>query len=69
MEVFTAYCESHTSQVPFHAVARLLRAITGVEGLDAQAARERVRVRVPTQTPRTCCSFMTCWASPIRMWS
>ena len=24
VEVFTAFCESHTSQVPFHAVARLL---------------------------------------------
>ena len=26
VEVFTAFCESHTSQLPFHAVARLLRA-------------------------------------------
>src|SRR5882757_7020289 len=26
VEVFTAFCESHASQVPFHAVARLLRA-------------------------------------------
>ena len=47
VEVFTAFCESHASQVPFHAVARLLRAATGVEGLDAQAARNRVRDRVP----------------------
>ena len=46
VEVFTAFCESHTSQVPFHAVARLLRAATGVEGLDGQAARDRVRDRV-----------------------
>ena len=30
VEVFTAFCESHTSRVPFHAVARLLRAATGV---------------------------------------
>ena len=36
VEVFTAFCESHTSQVPFYAVARLLRAATGVEGLDAR---------------------------------
>ena len=43
VEVFTAFCESHTSQVPFHAVTRLLRAATGVEGLDAQAARSRIR--------------------------
>src|SRR5271157_2447511 len=47
VEVFTAFCESHTSQVPFHAVARLLRAATGVDDLDAQAARDRVRARVP----------------------
>ena len=50
-EVFTAFCESHTSQVPFHAVARLLRAATGVEGLDAQTARDRVRERVPDADP------------------
>ena len=43
VEVFTAFCESHTSQVPFHAVARLLRAATGVEGHDAQAARDQLR--------------------------
>jgi adenylate cyclase len=47
VDVFTAFCESHTSQVPFHAVARLLRAATGVEGLDGQTARDRVRDSVP----------------------
>jgi hypothetical protein len=47
VEVFTAFWESHTNQVSFHAVARLLRAATGVEGLDGQAARDRVRARVP----------------------
>jgi AAA ATPase domain/Adenylate and Guanylate cyclase catalytic domain len=51
VEVFTAFCESHTSQVPFHAVARLLRAATGVEGLDGQEARDRVRDRVPDADP------------------
>jgi class 3 adenylate cyclase len=51
VEVFTTFCESHTSQVPFHAVARLLRAATGVEGLDAQAARDRLRSRVPDADP------------------
>ena len=51
VEVFTAFCESHTSQVPFHAVARLLRAATGVEDLDGQAARDRVRDRVPDADP------------------
>ena len=51
VDVFTAFCDSHTSQVPFHAVARLLRAATGVEGLDGQAARDRVRDRVPDADP------------------
>ena len=51
VEVFTAFCESHTSQVPFHAVARLLRAATGVEGLDGQTARDRVRNRVSDADP------------------
>ena len=51
VDVFTAFCESHTSQVPFHAVARLLRAATGVEGLDEQTARDRVRDRIPEADP------------------
>ena len=51
MQVFTAFCESHTSQVPFHAVTRLLRAAFGVEGLDGQTARDRVRDRVPDADP------------------
>ena len=51
VEVFSTFCESHTSQVPFHAVARLLRAATGVEGLDGQTARDQVRDRVPYADP------------------
>jgi predicted ATPase len=51
VEVFTAFCESHTNQVHFHAVARLLRAATGVEGLDGQTARDRVHDRVPDADP------------------
>jgi class 3 adenylate cyclase len=51
VDVFTAFCESHTNQVPFHAVARLLRAANGVEGLDGQTARDRVRDRVPDADP------------------
>ena len=47
VEVFTGFCESHTSQVPFHAVARLLRAITGIKGLDPDAARARIRAQFP----------------------
>jgi class 3 adenylate cyclase len=51
VEVFTAFCESHTSQVPFHAVARLLRAITGIKGLDPQGARARIRAQFADAEP------------------
>ncbi len=51
VDVFTAFCESHTSQVPFHAVARLLRAATGVAGLDGQTAREQVHDRLTDADP------------------
>jgi class 3 adenylate cyclase len=51
VDVFTAFCESHTSQVPFHVVARLLRAAFGVESLDAEAARAQVRARVRDADP------------------
>ncbi len=51
VEVFTAYCESHATDIPFHVVAQLLRAATGVRGLDRSAARERVRSRVPDADP------------------
>ena len=46
VEVFTAFCESHASQVPFHAAARLLRVAFGVDDLDGQVARDRVRAQV-----------------------
>ena len=67
VDVFTTFCESHTSHIPFHAVARLLRAAIGVEGHDAQAARDQLRERSLMPTRRTCCYWMTCWASAILM--
>jgi class 3 adenylate cyclase len=45
IDVFAASCESHTSQIPFHAVGRLLRAVTGIKGLDPAAARALMRAR------------------------
>ena len=46
VQVVTGFCESHTNEIPFHAVAGLLRAATGVAGLDAQSARARIRAGV-----------------------
>jgi class 3 adenylate cyclase len=51
VEVFSAYCESHASDIAFHVVARLLRAAIGVRGLDGPAARDRVRSRVLDADP------------------
>ena len=45
VQVFTTYCESHSSDIAFHAVTGLLRAGLGIEGLDAKAARAGLRVR------------------------
>jgi predicted ATPase len=51
VEVFTAYCESHATDIAFHVVARLLRAATGVGDLDGPAARAQVRARAPDAEP------------------
>ena len=42
VEVVWAFCESHASDIPFHAVARLLRAGSGMADLDGEHARARV---------------------------
>jgi len=51
VEVFTAYCEPHATDIAFHVLARLLRAATGVRDLEGRAARDRVRSRVPDADP------------------
>jgi hypothetical protein len=51
VEVFTGYCQSHTSDIPFYAVARLLRAASGLRGLDDTAARAQVRAQAPDADP------------------
>ena len=51
VDVFTAFCESHATDIAFHVVARLLRAAAGVSDLDGPAARDRVRSRVPDADP------------------
>ena len=45
-QVFTTQCESHTSGIPFHAVAGLLRDIFAMTGLTADAARLTVGERL-----------------------
>ena len=40
VEAFITFCESHTSQIPFHAIARLWWEAFGVAGLDTRVARD-----------------------------
>ena len=51
VEVFSAFCESHTREIPFHVAARLLRAAAGITDLDDEAARTRVHAQVPDADP------------------
>ncbi|HTQ16265.1 ATP-binding protein [Mycobacterium sp.] len=51
VQVSATYCESHTSDVPFHAVTALLRSALGVEGLEHEAARAQVRARIGPADP------------------
>jgi class 3 adenylate cyclase len=52
VEVFFTFCESHASDVPFRVVARLLRAVGELSGLDDQTARARARARFPDADPQ-----------------
>ena len=63
VEVFPTSASPTPVEVPFHAVARLLRAAFGVE-TDGALPATGCATRFPTPTPRTGCSSMTCWASP-----
>ena len=50
VEVFWTFCESHSSDVPFQAVTRLLRVGSGINDLDDAAARLRLRETAPVDT-------------------
>jgi len=51
VEVFSTFCESHATDVPFRVVVRLLRAVLRISGLDDQSARARVRAVMPDADP------------------
>lgn len=52
IELFSAACESHATDIPFHEVARLLRAIGGFSGLGNETARAQVRAQFPEADPQ-----------------
>jgi adenylate cyclase len=49
--VFSTHCEPLESDIPFHVAARLLRAAIGVDDLNTDAARSRVRDRYQNAEP------------------
>ena len=51
-EVFSTFCESHATEIPFRVVARLLRAVGQISGLDGLAARGRLRERFLDADPQ-----------------
>ncbi|WP_176234696.1 adenylate/guanylate cyclase domain-containing protein [Mycobacterium simiae] len=46
-EVYVTYCESHTREIPFHVISRLLGSVFGLGGLTLEVARARVRAAIP----------------------
>lgn len=55
VEVFTTYSESHTHDVAFHVVARLLRAVFDLVDAGPDAARKIVRDRILDANPEDLC--------------
>jgi class 3 adenylate cyclase len=51
VSVFSTFCESHASQIPFYAAARLFRDSVRITGLDDTAARARLRSELPAADP------------------
>jgi adenylate cyclase len=49
--VFGTYCESHTSDIPFHVLARLLRAAMGIDEDEDDAAQALAHVQFPDASP------------------
>ncbi len=45
--VFSTYCESHTAEIPFNVVSRLLRSVFGVGEMTPEIARTHVRGQIP----------------------
>lgn len=52
LEVVWTFCESHASELPFHAVSTLLRASIGVTDMSGEEARTRVREHVRHADPQ-----------------
>ncbi len=47
VSVYSTFCESHATEIPFHAVGRLLRGVFGADELGEEGARAQTRARAP----------------------
>jgi class 3 adenylate cyclase len=50
--VFSTFCESHATDIPFHVVARLLRSVGQLSALGDQAARAQLRTQFSGADPQ-----------------
>ncbi|RDH78885.1 cyclase [Mycolicibacterium moriokaense] len=51
IDIAWTFCESHASDISFHAISELLRASSGVADLEGESARLRLREAVPESDP------------------
>jgi adenylate cyclase len=51
LPVYTTYCESHATDVPFRVITRFLRAVMGIDELDRDAARLLAHDQFPDANP------------------
>jgi adenylate cyclase len=51
VSVYTTYCESYATDIPFNVVARLMRATTGTAGMSSDRVRDEIRARLPKAEP------------------
>lgn len=52
LEVFSSFCESHATDIPFRVMERLLRSVSQTNGLGDEAARQRVQEGMPDADPQ-----------------
>jgi len=51
VEAFSTFCESHASEIPYHAVARLVRSFFRIGELDHEVARSALRTQLAAADP------------------
>ena len=65
MATFSTSCESHTSEMPFRVVSRLLRDVLRIDDDEHEAARSALRTRFAQPIPKICVCSRTCSESEI----